>query len=69
MKLSLGCTPRELIERTRLEHVRRWLAETDAPVAAIAERTGFAHPEYLTVAFRRAEGVTPRAWRTKRRGR
>ena len=64
---SLGCTPRELLERIRLDHVRRWLSDTDAAVEEIAERTGYSYPEYLTVAFKRVEGVTPRAWRMRRR--
>ncbi len=69
VKAALGCTPRELIERERMAEVRRLLAETDASIAEIAERAGYPHPEYLTVAFRRAEGVTPRDWRSQRRGR
>ena len=64
---SLGCTPRELLERIRLDHVRRWLRDSDASVEEIAERTGYAYPEYLTVAFKRVEGVTPRAWRMRAR--
>lgn len=69
MRSALGCTPRELIERVRLDAVRRWLLDTDVPVTTIAERAGFVHPEYLTVAFRRREGLTPRAWRVRQRAR
>lgn len=64
---TLRCTPREHIERVRLERVRQMLSETDLPIARIAERTGFAHPEYLSVVFRRATGETPRAWRRRHR--
>jgi LacI family transcriptional regulator len=64
---SLACTPRELLERIRLDHVRKWLRDSDASMEEIAERTGYSYPEYLTVAFKRVEGVTPRAWRLKRR--
>ncbi len=64
---ALGCTPRQLIERIRLERVRTFLAETEATVAEVAERTGYAHPEYMTVAFKRATGETPREWRAKHR--
>ncbi|GAB5559301.1 MAG: DNA-binding transcriptional regulator [Synoicihabitans sp.] len=66
-KESLGCTPRQLIERLRMERVRALLAETEATVAEVAERTGFQYPEYMTVAFRRATGETPREWRAKHR--
>ena len=64
---TIGTTPRLLIEQIKMERVKAMLAETEATVAEIAERTGFAHPEYLSVAFRRATGETPRAWRTKHR--
>ncbi|RME72390.1 MAG: helix-turn-helix domain-containing protein [Verrucomicrobia bacterium] len=66
---SIGCTPREQIEKTRLEHVKTLLGTTDLPVARIAELTGFTHPEYLTVVFRRATGTTPRHFREKHRAR
>jgi|APLak6261667961_1056064.scaffolds.fasta_scaffold00209_8 LacI family transcriptional regulator len=66
-KRLLGCTPHEQILRTKLARVRAMLAETDLPVALIAERTGFEHTEYLSVAFRRETGLTPRAYRTKHR--
>ena len=64
---TLGCTPRQLIERERLDRVRSLLAETEATVAEVAERTGFTHSEYMTVAFKRATGETPRQWRAKHR--
>jgi LacI family transcriptional regulator len=63
----LRCTPREHIEHVRLERVRQLLAETDLPIERIAERTGFEHPEYLSVVFRRVAGETPRAWRRQHR--
>lgn len=63
----LGCTPRQLIERVRMERVRAFLAETEATVAEVAERTGYPHPEYMSVAFKRATGETPREWRAKHR--
>lgn len=64
---ALGCTPRQLIERLRLERVRALLAETESTIAEVAEHTGYIHPEYLSVAFKRATGLTPREWRTKHR--
>ena len=63
----LGCTPRQLIERIRLEHVRALLSETESTIAEVAGRTGYIHPEYISVAFKRATGETPREWRTKHR--
>lgn len=63
----LGRTPREEIESARLEQVKTLLGTTDLPIARIAERTGFPHPEYLTVVFRRATGLTPRQFRERHR--
>ncbi len=66
-KRLLGHTPHEQIVRAKLSHVRAMLVETDLPVALIAERTGFEHTEYLSVAFRRETGQTPSAYRQKHR--
>lgn len=64
----LGCTVHERIERSRLEFVKTLLLETDLSVGAIAERAGFEHPEYMSVAFRRWSGLPPRAFRARHRG-
>ncbi|TVR49703.1 MAG: helix-turn-helix domain-containing protein [Puniceicoccaceae bacterium] len=64
----LGTTPRAFIERTRLERVRHLLATTHLSLEAVAEATGFAHPEYLSVVFRRAMGMTPSAYRRNHQG-
>jgi LacI family transcriptional regulator len=66
-KAILGHTPHEHILRTRLARVRAMLVETDLPVALVAERTGFEHTEYLSVAFRRATGLTPSGYRARHR--
>jgi LacI family transcriptional regulator len=66
-KALLGHTPHEHILRTRLARVQAMLIETDLPVALIAERTGFEHTEYLSVAFRRKTGQTPSAYRKRHR--
>jgi LacI family transcriptional regulator len=63
----LGHTPHEHILRTRLARACAMLVETDLPVSLIAERTGFEHTEYLSVAFRREYGMTPTAYRAKHR--
>jgi LacI family transcriptional regulator len=66
-KRWLGHTPHEHILRTRLGRVKELLVSTDLPIGAIAERTGFAHSEYLSVAFRRLTGQPPGAFRTRHR--
>jgi LacI family transcriptional regulator len=61
----LGHTPHEQILRVRFARVKSLLLETDLPLAVIAERAGFAHVEYLTVAFKKRFGLTPSAFRRR----
>ena len=35
-------------------------------IAVLAERTGFEHVEYMSVAFKRRYGVSPSRWRGRR---
>lgn len=64
-KQLLGHTPHEHLQRERLARVRALLAETNLSIAEIAERTGFEHSEYLSVAFRRKFRLTPSEYRTR----
>lgn len=59
----LGRSPGEHIAKVRIEHVKTLLATTSLSVGAIADRAGFKHAEYLSVAFRRATGLTPTKFR------
>lgn len=59
----LGRTPHQEIQRVRMRRVRELLRTTDLTIAAIAQRAGYHHVEYLTVAFRREVGMPPSAWR------
>lgn len=62
---------REMLDRTihdaitgiRLQRVKQLLAETDLPMTAIADRSGFAYVEYLSTVFKRQTGQTPSAYR------
>ena len=74
---SLGYAPRSLqrrlaeagipwearVDAWRHDQARACLAETDAPVAAISERLGYAHASHFLRAFRRWEGTTPAGFR------
>ena len=53
-------TPHQEIMRVRIERVKRLLSDTNYSLAEIAGRTGFEHVEYLSVAFKREVGQTPR---------
>lgn len=65
----LGRTPHEEIVRVKLERVRRLLRETDLPLKAIADRSGFSSEDYLSVAFKRAEGLAPGEFRARHQAR
>ncbi len=64
----LGRSPHEQILNVKLDRVKRLLTETDLPLSAIAERTGFAHVEYLSVAFKRQTGINASDFRAGKRG-
>ena len=66
-KKLLGRTPHEEILRVRLNRVKQLLVETDLPLEQIAERAGFPHVEYLSVAFRREVGMPPSRFRAQNR--
>jgi len=59
----IGHTPHEEIARVRFRRVEQLLRETSLPLATIAARCGFQHPEYMTVAFTRRYGAPPSRWR------
>jgi LacI family transcriptional regulator len=59
----LGRTPHQEIQRVRIGRVKELLLQTDCSLDEIAARTGFPHTEYLSVAFKRETGLTPRAFR------
>jgi len=60
---TFGHTPGAHILKVRLAQVKTLLATTGLSIGAIAERTGFVHSEYLSVAFRRETGWTPTKYR------
>jgi LacI family transcriptional regulator, galactose operon repressor len=62
----VGRTPHQQIVRTQIERAKDLLAATDLPLKTIASRVGVAHAEYLNTLFRRAEGMTPGAYRRSR---
>jgi len=59
----LNRTPHQEILRVRMTRVKRLLAETTLSLAEIAAQTGYQHVEYLSVAFKREVGQTPREFR------
>lgn len=64
----LGRSPATEIQRVRLERARQLLTETDMPIPSVADQSGFGSPEYLSYAFKRSTGQTPREFRAYARG-
>ena len=64
-KKLIGRTPHEEILRVRLNRVKQLLTDTDLSLEQIAERAGFPHVEYVSVAFRREVGMPPSQFRAE----
>lgn len=60
---AFGVTPHQELVRRRIERARILLARTDEPIAAIAHAVGFETAAAFAARFRRAVGVSPRAFR------
>ncbi len=60
---SHGTNFREVLDDARHAAASRLLQTSDLPVAAIAERLGYADPATFSRAFRRWSGTSPRAFR------
>jgi LacI family transcriptional regulator len=63
----IGRTPHQEILRVQLERVKQLLTQTELSIDEIAERSGFAHVEYLSVAFKRELGMPPSKFRALNR--
>ncbi len=66
---ALSRTPHQEILRVRTNEVRKLLLETDMSLFEISEAMDVAHPEYLSVFFKKQTGLTPREYRNQVRGR
>lgn len=58
-----GTTPHQYRLGQRLAHAQRLLADTDMPIAAIAEELGFSSQAYFARLFRSKTGLSPSVWR------
>lgn len=66
---ATGQTPHEAILSQRLKRVEQLLRESDLSLEAIASKTGFEHPEYMSVAFRKHFRIPPGKYRVQLRSR
>jgi len=62
---KMGITPARMVERIRVEAVRRILEETDMPIKRIASECGFGQEDRLRRAFARQVGTTPAEYRQR----
>ncbi len=61
-------TPADLLLRARLDHAKRQLLDSDAPLSRIALEAGFEALSAFHENFRRLNGLTPAAYRALRAG-
>lgn len=61
----LGHSPQAEIRKVKIKRVKQLLTESDLTLERIANLTGFEHPEYLNVLFRREVGETPGRYRNQ----
>lgn len=62
---KMGSTPARMVEKIRIEAVRRILEETDVPIKCVAGLCGFSQEERLRRAFARQVGTTPAEYRRR----
>lgn len=59
----LGRSPQAEFRAVQLKRVKQLLAESDLPLDQISPLAGYAHPEYMSVVFKRETGQTPGQYR------
>jgi LacI family transcriptional regulator len=63
MRAAIGRAPKAEILRAQLNRVKELLRDTDLSLAAVADRTGFTHPQYMSQIFKCKTGQTPGQYR------
>jgi LacI family transcriptional regulator len=56
-------SPQAEIRRVQVSRIKQLLSETDFTLERISELSGFEHPEYMSVVFKRLVGQTPGQYR------
>jgi AraC-like DNA-binding protein len=54
-----------IVNRLRVELAKSFLLSSDLSVQEISRIAGFSDPNYFSTVFRKAAGLSPRAWRTR----
>jgi len=61
---AFGCSPREMLQRLRMEHAKTLLLETSLSIKEIAIRVGYEEQHNFNRMFHRYAGVAPSVWRS-----
>jgi transcriptional regulator GlxA family with amidase domain len=62
---ALQATPAQFVQALRVDAARRYLTDTNLPVARIAERCGFASAEAMRLAFQKLQRMSPAEFRER----
>ncbi|MFT3952200.1 MAG: AraC family transcriptional regulator [Oscillospiraceae bacterium] len=62
-KAGMGMRPMEYIARKRIAQAKIALANTDAPICAVAAQVGYRDLTYFGMVFKKHEGISPSAFR------
>lgn len=62
---DVGIAPAKLLARMRIDEAKRLMADDSRSLAEISTALGFCNPAYFCNSFRRATGLSPRAWRAR----
>ncbi len=62
-KQVIGEAPYKFLTRYRVEQAAKMLAETNQPIATVADRCGFSDQAHLTRLFKKYLKTTPKSWR------
>ena len=63
-----GQAPAQYIRQVRLSRIKEALTNSSRPIRELAFEMGFENEDYFFTAFRRAAGMTPRAYRALTQG-
>lgn len=61
----LGISPNNAIRDAQVSKIKGLINHTDMSLTEIAYATGFEHPEYMNVVFKRISGMTPGRYRNR----
>lgn len=65
-KMTTGRTLYRLLEDVRMERAQTLLGHTDLPLKEVAHRLNFCRPGAFSTAFKKATGITPKAFRLRK---